>query len=203
MCLLPIESRTVKIAAVGNCRSQPLFLTAIQSFMHDFPIQPSSPLTFIADAMLGRLARWLRILGYDTAYEKVIEDAALIARALREDRWLLTRDGYLAQRKVLRDRYTLITSDHVEGQLRQLHRDLQIDLSVNDQRGYRCADCNERLVALPYDEAVSQVPPRVAEEHRHFLQCPRCGRPYWPGTHWDDIRRRLARLADEPPAPDP
>jgi len=157
----------------------------------------------MADAMLGRLARWLRILGYDTAYEKVIEDTALIERALREDRWLLTRDGYLTQRRVLRGRHTLLTDDRVEGQLRQLQRDLRIDLRVSDQRGYRCADCNERLVALPYDEAVSQVPPPVAAEHRHFLQCPRCGRPYWAGSHWVDIRRRLARLADEPPVPDP
>lgn len=157
----------------------------------------------MADAMLGRLARWLRMLGYDTAYEKVISDETLIGRVLREDRWLLTRDGYLAQRRVLRGRHTLIISDHLDGQLRQLHRERKIDLSMSDQRGYRCADCNERLVAIPYEEAVTQVPPHVAEEHRHFTQCPRCGRLYWSGTHWDDIRRQLARLADASPVPNP
>ena len=52
---------------------------------------------FFADAMLGRLARWLRMLGYDTAYEKVISDEALISRVLTEQRWLLTRDSYLVQ----------------------------------------------------------------------------------------------------------
>jgi uncharacterized protein len=57
--------------------------------------------TFFADAMLGRLARWLRMLGYDTAYEKVISDESLVARVLTEQRWLLTRDSYLVQRKVL------------------------------------------------------------------------------------------------------
>jgi uncharacterized protein with PIN domain len=71
-----------------------------------------SPL-FFADAMLGRLARWLRMLGYDTAYEKVISDEALTARVLTEQRWLLTRDRYLVQRKVLRCRHTLIVSDHL------------------------------------------------------------------------------------------
>lgn len=162
-----------------------------------------SPARFMADAMLGRLARWLRILGYDTAYEKVIEDETLIERVLKEDRWLLTRDGYLAERKVLRGRHTLIVSDHLDGQLRQVRRDLQIDLSVSDQRGYRCADCNERLVVIPREQAVSRVPPHVAEEHRHFTQCPQCGRLYWPGTHWVNIRRQLARLAGEPPVPDP
>lgn len=167
------------------------------------PPTQEPPTRFFADAMLGRLARWLRILGYDTAYEKVIEDETLIERVLREDRWLLTRDGYLAQRKVLRGRHTLIVSDHLDGQLRQLHRDLQIDLGVSDQRGYRCADCNERLVAIPREEAVAQVPPHVAEEHHQFVQCPQCGHLYWPGTHWVNIRRQLARLADEPPVPDP
>ena len=75
---------------------------------------------FFADAMLGRLARWLRMLGYDTAYEKVISDESLIAGVLTEHRWLLTRDRYLVQRKVVRDRQTLIVSDHLQDQLRQL-----------------------------------------------------------------------------------
>ena len=65
----------------------------------------SSPQAFIADAMLGRLARWLRMLGYDTAYEKAISDQALIERALAEGRWVLTRDRYLAKRKLLRGRH--------------------------------------------------------------------------------------------------
>ncbi len=159
--------------------------------MRDVPLQPPAPLAFFADAMLGRLARWLRILGYDTAYEKVIEDDVLIERALREDRWLLTRDGYLAQRKVLRGRHTLLTSDRVEGQLRQLHRELKIELSVSDQRGYRCADCNVALLPISHDEAVPLVPPFVAQQYREFLHCPRCRRVFWPGTHWDDLRGRL------------
>lgn len=162
-----------------------------------------SPTHFMADAMLGRLARWLRILGYDTAYEQVIGDDALIERVLREDRWLLTRDGYLVQRNVLRGRHTLIISDHLDSQLRQLHRNLQIDLHMSDQRGYRCADCNERLRPIPREQAVSRVPPHVAEEHRHFMQCPRCGHLYWPGSHWINIRRQLARLTDAPQVPDP
>lgn len=157
----------------------------------------------MADAMLGRLARWLRILGYDTAYEKVITDERLIERMVREDRVLLTRDRHLAQRKILRGRHTLIASDEIAGQLYQLYRDLQIDLTMSDRRGCRCADCNEQLVATPREQAVPRVPLFVAKEHRHFMRCPRCGRLYWPGTHWVSIRRQLARLADGPPGPTP
>ena len=153
----------------------------------------------MADTMLGRLARWLRILGYDTAYEKVIADSVLIERVIGENRWLLTRDRYLAQRHVLRDRHTVVISDHLDGQLRQLHRDLKINLDMNHPREYRCADCNEQLVAIPREEAVSRVPPHVAEENCQFMRCRRCDRLYWPGTHWMNIRRQLARLAKEPP----
>jgi uncharacterized protein len=149
---------------------------------------------FMADAMLGRLARWLRILGYDTAYEKDIPDERLIERVLREDRWLLTRDGYLAQRKVLRGRMTLIASDDLQAQLRQLHLDLKLALEVKHRQGYRCADCNVVLAPISYDEAVPLVPAFVAEQYREFLQCPHCRRVFWPGTHWHDLRSRVAAI---------
>lgn len=151
-------------------------------------------LCFIADAMLGRLARWLRILGYDTAYEKMITDERLVERAVREDRWLLTRDRNLALRRLLRGRHTLLVSDKIDGQLRQLHRDLKIDLDLTHQRACRCADCNVVLTSISHADAVPLVPPFVAQEHREFLQCPQCRRVFWPGTHWQDLDRRLTAI---------
>ena len=156
--------------------------------------QPQPVIRFIADAMLGRLARWLRILGYDTAYEKAITDKALVERALREDRWLLTRDQRLVLRKILRGHHTLLDADDVDGQLRQLHRDLGIDLDLTHQRAYRCADCNDVLTSIPYADAAPLVPPFVAQEYRDFLQCPHCRRLFWPGTHWQDFNRRLTAI---------
>jgi len=155
-----------------------------------------SPTRFMADAMLGRLARWLRILGYDTAYEKDIADIVLIERVIEENRWLLTRDGYLVQRRVLRGRHTLILRDDLEEQLRQLHHDLKIDLDVNHQRGHRCADCNALLLSISHDDAVPLVSRFVAQQHQEFLQCPRCHRVFWPGTHWDDLLKRLAAIKE-------
>lgn len=155
-------------------------------------------LCFIADAMLGRLARWLRILGYDTAYEKRITDERLVERAVHEDRWLLTRDRRLVLRKRLRGRHTLLDADDVDGQLRQLHRDLKIDLDLTHQRGYRCADCNVVLTALSHADAAPLVPPFIAQEHREFLRCPGCRRLFWPGTHWQDVTRRLSAIRARP-----
>lgn len=159
------------------------------------PLRPAEPVTrFIADAMLGRLARWLRILGYDTAYDKAITDERLVERAVRENRWLLTRDRRLVLRRLLRNRHTLIAGDLVEEQLHQLHRDLALDLDLNHQRGYRCADCNVVLTSISHDDAAPLVPPFVAQQYDGFLQCPGCRRVFWPGTHWQDLDRRLTAI---------
>jgi len=155
-------------------------------------IVPST--VFFADAMLGRLARWLRMLGYDTAYEKVISDKSLVARVLTEQRWLLTRDRYLVQRKVLRDRHTLIVSDHLQKQLRQLQSELHLDLDLSDKTASRCAACNNILKPIPHEEAALTVPAYVASLHPQFVQCSSCGRIYWPGTHWTHMLAHLQEL---------
>jgi uncharacterized protein with PIN domain len=156
------------------------------------PIVP--PPAFFADAMLGRLARWLRMLGYDTAYEKIISDEALIARVLTDHRWLLTRDSYLVQRKVLRNHHTLIVSDHLQDQLRQLRSELYLEFDLYDRTASRCAACNNILIVIPYEEAALTVPAYVASLHFQFVQCPNCGRIYWPGTHWTHMLTRLQEL---------
>lgn len=152
------------------------------------------PLTFLADTMLGRLARWLRLLGYDTAYSRVLPDSDLIVQLLREGRWLLTRDGYLARRRAVRNRVTLLRSDSVDDQLRQLRAELRIELTLGDGNQPRCAACNLVLEPVAPEAAASRVPPYVAGHFSAFAQCPGCRRVYWPGTHWIHMGRRLERL---------
>jgi hypothetical protein len=144
--------------------------------------------------MLGRLARWLRTLGYDTAYEKVISDESLVARVLTEQRWLLTRDRYLVQRKVLRGRHTLLVTDHLQDQLRQLRSELHLDLDLSDKAASRCAACNNILIVIPHEEAALTVPAYVASLHPRFVQCQNCRQIYWPGTHWTHMLARLQEL---------
>lgn len=146
--------------------------------------------TFLLDGMLGRLARWLRILGYDAAFEPALGDAQLVRRARAEERILLTRDRELARRRGVR--ILLLEAEDLEGQLAQLQRDLSL---AWEGRAPRCPLCNEPLEPLPRDEAWGLVPPYVFVHHDRFFLCPSCERVYWRGTHWEDVETRLRNLA--------
>ncbi len=143
----------------------------------------------LADAMLGKLARWLRLLGFDVEYAPV-DDHALAARARAEGRVLLTRDHGLAARRGLS--VLLVTSEVLDEQLRQV-----LDtLGYPDERTRpRCMQCNVPLEPLSPTEAAAYVPPYVVRTQTRFRRCPRCGRITWPATHWTGIRERLERAA--------
>ncbi|HZV52227.1 MAG TPA: Mut7-C RNAse domain-containing protein [Candidatus Dormibacteraeota bacterium] len=150
---------------------------------------------FLADANVGRLGRWLRALGYDADYEPRLPDSALVARALAEGRVLLTRDAELMRRRAVASgevRALLLRDDDLGGQLRQVVRelDLSVDLALT-----RCLECNLELVPRSAEEVADRLPPRVRERQRRFTQCPGCGRVYWPGTHWERMRRHLGAMA--------
>jgi uncharacterized protein with PIN domain len=141
---------------------------------------------FLADAMLGRLAKWLRILGYDTAYFSQIEDSDLVRIARAEGRMLLTRDRELTRRKGLKCLF--IESDSFEEQMGQLSRDL--DLTV-DGSASRCARCNTVLRSVDKEEVKERIPPYILRRHTHFSLCPQCDKVYWRGTHWQRMQQRL------------
>jgi len=144
---------------------------------------------FLADGMLGRLAKWLRILGYDTVYQADAHDYELIRRARAESRILLTRDVELAQRPSLQS--ILITSDDVVHQLHQVLRTCQLTTHAAFSR---CPVCNTLLADLEPNLARTRVPPYVSLTQTQFSECPECKRIYWRGTHWARMQARLADL---------
>jgi uncharacterized protein len=139
--------------------------------------------------MLGTLAKWLRILGYDTLFDPALDDHQLVRLALAQDRVLLTRDRSLAQRRGVRT--LLIESEQLDEQIRQVLTDLQEE---PDRAFSRCPVCNERLESIDREVARSQVPAYVARTHKSFKQCPGCGRVYWRGSHWQQMDEHLERL---------
>jgi len=142
----------------------------------------------LCDHMLGSLARWLRFLGYDTAYPEPGPDRTLIERARTEGRILLTRDKELAARV---SGAIQIRSDNLEQQIREVAA--VIPLRLVDPLS-RCSLCNEVLVHAPLEDVKHLVPEGVLSRHHAFWRCPSCGRVYWQGTHWDKMVARLNDL---------
>ena len=148
----------------------------------------------LCDHMLGSLARWLRFMGYDTAYPEPGPDRTLVERVRADDRILLTRDKELAARVTGAVR---IRSDILADQIREVAAALPLRL-VNPLS--RCSLCNEILASASMEDVKDLVPEGVRSRHRTFWRCPSCGRVYWRGTHWDKMVARLNEL-DLPRAP--
>jgi uncharacterized protein with PIN domain len=149
---------------------------------------------FAADGNVGRLARWLRALGYDATFHPDIDDARLVALALVERRVLLTRDRDLLKRRAVASgalRAVLLMGDDPKEQLGQVAHHLRLH---PDQALSRCLECNQPLVARPPEEVRALVPPHVAQTQVRFSSCSRCGRIYWAGTHWQRMQGVISRL---------
>ena len=139
--------------------------------------------------MLGTLARWLRILGYDAVFDPALDDHQLVRLARAENRVLLTRDRELARRRGVR--LLFVVSEDLDDQIHQVLSDLKL---VPDRSFSRCPVCNEALESLDPATAAAQVPAHVAQTHQDFRRCPACQRVYWRGTHWQQMDERLAQL---------
>ncbi|HZR82458.1 MAG TPA: Mut7-C RNAse domain-containing protein [Candidatus Binatia bacterium] len=161
------------------------------------------PPRFAVDRMLGRLARWLRLLGFDAIYRADLPGAQLATLAAREGRVVLTRDRRLARARS-RAPIVCLLEDRFRDQLRELDR--VHPLAPSPDRPPRCAECNEPVVAVAPADVPASVPQYVRATQREFHRCPRCRRTYWPATHWQRMQAEVADLglrsdAGDPPAP--
>jgi len=152
---------------------------------------PTTSPKFAADEMLGSLARWLRIMGYDTSYERDRADQEVLKAAVQEGRVLLTRDVELADRAAPGS--LLIKSLDLDDQLRQVVG--VYGLPVHEEMT-RCTVCNGELRAIAKEEARGKVPDGSLDSHDEFFTCTRCGKMYWKGAHWRNIRKRLSELRE-------
>lgn len=141
--------------------------------------------------MLGSLARWLRLAGFDVAFQPDIADPVLASRCRREGRWLLSRDRELVA--LAGPRAMLVRGEGLAAQVAELRRRLPLD--AREERFFtRCSKCNGVLREAAAAEVADLVPPYVATHEDHFAVCSLCGQVYWPGTHHVRILARLREL---------
>ncbi len=143
----------------------------------------------LADVMVGRLARWLRILGFDVLYSNRYDDDEILRIAATENRIVLTRDNGLAAR-LAANLLIFIHHDDVGSQVDEVLKNLgPCEFRVLS----RCLECNTPLDPVDKEIVFDRVAPYVYMTQNEFAQCPSCSRVYWRGTHTNDIVDKLRR----------
>ncbi len=152
---------------------------------------------FVIDVNVGRLAKWLRVMGYDALFDRDADDDLLLRIASEEDRILLTRDTYIMEHRVVASgevKAFLLTSDSVWEQLKCIVQSLELN---DDNRFSRCIECNVPLHDVRKEDVKDMVPPFVYATQEEFMRCHRCSKIYWKGTHWQNMRYELSKVNGE------
>ncbi|MFC1941284.1 Mut7-C RNAse domain-containing protein [Chloroflexota bacterium] len=152
-------------------------------------------LKFIVDHNVGKLAKWLRMMGYDTLFFEGSDDSQMVRVALDEGRVILTRDTQIMKRGLVtsgRLKAVLIKSDEPEQQIRQVIETLNLDSQFKPFTV--CLECNQPLVERSKEQVQDRVAPYVFRTQNQYMECPACHRIYWRGTHWQAMLKRLKKF---------
>jgi uncharacterized protein len=148
---------------------------------------------FLADAMLGKLSRWLRMLGQDVEYNVELADDQLLAQSKAEGRVLLTKDFELYQRALGRgiEAFYLQGTSEAE-RLAELTERFGLPLEIDMDKSH-CPRCNAKLQAAVKEQIEGDVEKNTFLFYDRFWKCPNCGHVYWQGAHWKQIQETLTR----------
>ena len=146
---------------------------------------------FLLTKELGRLAKWLRILGFDASYFTESNPGTLMIQALKDDRTILTRNHRLPESRGIR--IIELKSEILKEQLQEVFKGLHLSMETR-QMFTRCLVCNEELVPIDKEKVKDRVPGYVYKTQGHFITCPQCHRIYWKGTHWGNVQSLLKEL---------
>jgi len=146
---------------------------------------------FICDDNLGKLAKWLRTLGYDTLFSQEIEDTELVSTALKEERIILSRDQQLKRFKSAEKNLFLLSLNQPLEQLKEVLK--KFNLKPEEKNHFtRCIACNTVLVPAPKKDVENKVPPFVFKTQEKFFYCSKCNKLFWAGTHVKNLKKEIS-----------
>jgi len=150
---------------------------------------------FIVDNNVGKLAKWLRIMGYNASLFTGEDDGKMVKLALAQNRVILTKDRQIMSRRLVtsgRLKAILIEDDDSKAQLQQIVEALNLDYQFKPFS--ICLECNQSLVERDKEGVRDLVPPYVFKTQNLYMECPSCHRIYWRGTHWQAMSQELERF---------
>jgi len=153
---------------------------------------------FFADNNVGKLAKWLRMMGYDTRFFNGSDDSHMVAIALAESRVILTRDTQIMKRRLVTSgqlKAILIQGDEAEQQMRQVIDSLKLDCQFKPFT--ICLECNQPLLPRSKEQVKDLVPPYVFQTQVQYMECPTCHRIYWRGTHWQAMTEKIKKFVKD------
>jgi len=171
----------------------PVFLSLDISESDRMQVRTLESPSFVVDVNLGKLARYLRMAGFDSKYRNDADDKDLIKTMLEEDRVLLTRDRKLLMHKVVEKGY-LVRSDQPVEQLEEVL--IRFDLYEEICSFTRCIHCNGLLKEVSKNEVLDQLEPLTRRYYDRFSKCSKCGQIYWPGSHRERLNSKLQKILD-------
>ncbi|MBI5036027.1 Mut7-C RNAse domain-containing protein [Candidatus Micrarchaeota archaeon] len=155
--------------------------------------QARKEMKLLCDVMLGKLARWLRVLGKETIYFNEAEDDELLKKAVKAKAILITRDKRLAQKAKDFTKVVLLKSNSIQGQLKETLKALKIKPPKTIPQTL-CPMCGTKLKKVAKSKVKNEVWPRVYKRQKAFWRCTGCRKLYWRGTHLKEIRRTIQRI---------
>lgn len=147
---------------------------------------------FVIDTHLGKLARHLRLAGFDCLWRNDYADEQIVALAVAEQRIVLTRDCNLLKRRAVVCGH-FVRAIEAEAQLAEVIRVFQLEAMLRPFS--RCRECNVELEDVAKAAVAGRLPQKVRDFYSRFRRCPGCDRIYWEGTHFDRLQRMLSRAA--------
>ncbi len=159
--------------------------------------KPKKPL-FLIDAMLGNIAKKLRLLGYDSSYSSSIKDSKLIEEAIKDDRIIVTKDQQLTNlAKKEKLPFILITANKEIEQILQIYKKLKLEKGKIDASTSRCTLCNGTLNPIEKNLLYKKIPEGIFKNSKNFWLCSICNKIYWQGSHIDNLQEFVLRLNEK------